>query len=195
MPESRKPGGPRALAVILERPPFSPATGAAELAHALREDARELLSALRLRVVPPAGPESLLKAANDQAVIVLFSDTPAVPPMALEAAMDGLADGEVAVGPCADGSLYLLVLGAGLDPALAAEALALAPLPDALARLTDLCDETETAVTVLPPWFRLAVAADLSFAESLARLSLMSEEGEEDFVADRLRVWFEDHAG
>ncbi|MBK9974844.1 MAG: hypothetical protein IPP14_08730 [Planctomycetes bacterium] len=195
MSEFRKASGPRAQATILERTPYAPAVGAAELSAALREDARELLSALRLRIVPACAPEDLLKAAPDQALILVFSDTPALPPMAIEAAIDGLAEGELAVGPCVDGSLYLLVLGAGLDPSLAAEAMALAPLPDALARLTDLCDETETAVTVLPPWFRLAEAKDLSFAESLARLSLMSEEGEEDFVADRLRVWFEDHAG
>jgi len=46
-------------------------------------------------------------------------------------------------------------------------------------------------VAALPPWFRAANSKDLSFAESLMRLSLMSEEGEQDFMADRLKLWFE----
>ncbi|MBE7490371.1 MAG: DUF2064 domain-containing protein [Planctomycetes bacterium] len=184
----------RVPAWIVSRPPFAPAAGGAELAGALREDLRELCHALRLRLNPEPADVAALGARAGQGLLLLFSDVPAVPPPALEAALDAVAEADLALGPCADGALYLLALRPGLEPDVAAEVLAHAASPDAVARLTDLCDDANLAAVVLPPWFRLARQSDLSFAESLARLSLMTEEGEEGFVADRLRLWFEQHA-
>lgn len=185
----------RVQAVVVERIPFAPPSGASQLALALREDLGEMISALRLRAGPGGddGP-ALAQAAARGPLLLLFSDVPALPPLAVDAAVDALAQVDVALGPCADGSLYMLGLRAGIAPALVQELLGLAPAPDALGAITDLLDDAELQVAVLPPWFRLASAPELSFAECLARLSLMSEEGEDDFVADRLRVWFEQFA-
>jgi len=183
----------RARALITLQRHFAPPSGADELAVALLEDLREMLAALRLRVLPDAAPNAstIAAAAGAGPLLALFADVPALPPLAVEAAIDALESADVALGPCADGSLYLLGLRAGLDSGLAGEIAAAALAPGALHALADLCDDAELAVALLPPWFRLASENELSFAESLARLSLMSEEGEEDFVGDRLRLWFE----
>jgi hypothetical protein len=186
----------RTHAVIVDRPPFSPADGAESLRAALREDARELVAAMRLRPLPDvaAEPAKLADAAARGALLVLFADVPATPPLAVEAALDSLAECDLALGPCADGSLYLLALREGIARDVAEQIAAVALAPGAVHGLADLCDDAELSAALLPPWFRLVSENELSFAESLARLSLMSEEGEEGFVADRLRVWFETHA-
>lgn len=185
----------RPLALIVDRAPFAPPAGAAELAAALREDARELIAAVRLRTGADSPSDAgKLAAQASGGLVIIFADVPAVPPMAIEAAIHALGDCDAALGPCPDGSLYLLALRPDLDPALVEEILEIVFQPGTLGPLTDLLDDAELQATVLPPWFRLASATDLSFAECLARLSLMSEEGEDDFVADRLRVWFEEYA-
>ncbi len=185
----------RPLALIVERAPYAPPVGARELATALREDARELLTAARLRTGPDAKADAgMLSSQADQGLVLLFSDVPAVPPMAVDAAAAALFECDVALGACPDGSLYLLALRAELDVDLAHEILEIALGSGGLMALTDLLDDAELQAAVLPPWFRLACDKDLSFAECLARLSLMTEEGEDDFVADRLRLWFEQYA-
>lgn len=186
---------PRPLALIVERAPFAPPVGGPQLALALREDLREMVSAMRLRAGPdaPANADALAAQA-EQGLVLLFADVAALPPMALEAALEAVNDADLALGPCPDGSLYLLALRPGLEPELARDLLRCALEPGGLTDLTDLCDEADLSAVVLPPWFRLASGNELSFAECLARLSLMTEEGEDDFVADRLRLWFEQHA-
>lgn len=185
----------RPLALIVERASFAPPAGAEALALALRDDARELIAAMRLRTGEDSAPHAgKMAAQSGGGLVIIFSDVPAVPPMAVEAAVYALGDCDAAIGPCADGALYMLALRADMDPALVEEIIEIAVLPDALGPLTDLLDDAELQTSVLPPWFRLASAKDLSFAECLARLSLMTEEGEDDFVADRLRVWFEEFA-
>jgi glycosyltransferase A (GT-A) superfamily protein (DUF2064 family) len=187
---------PRLQAVIVDRPGFAPRDGGAALRVALLEDARELVSAMRLRPLPdmPADAARLADAAAKGALLVLFADVPAIPPLAVEAALDSLGDCDIALGGCADGSLYLLALREGLEADLLAELAAAALAPGAIHALADLCDDAGLSANLLPPWFRVASENELSFAESLARLSLMSEDDEEGFVADRLRVWFEQHA-
>lgn len=187
---------PRVLAVIVRRPAFAPAAGAEALHLALLEDAREIVSALRLKPLPDCAPEAgkLTQAAAGGSLLVLFADVPAIPPLAVEAALESLEDCDIALGGCADGALYLLALREGLEADLLADLAAAALAPGAIHALADLCDDAGLSVGMLPPWFRLASENELSFAESLARLSLMSEDDEEGFVADRLRVWFEQHA-
>lgn len=186
----------RPAAGLILRTPLAPARGGAALATALLEDARELLSALRLRNLPDLQPEPAAVAAAlaDGPALLAFADVPAIPPMAIEAATEAIAGADIALGPCTDGGLYLIAARAGLDAGLCAELAECALAPDALTALADLADDAQLAVALLPPWFGLRQESALSFAESLARLSLLSEEGEEDFVADRLRVWFEEHA-
>lgn len=191
-----RPQGPRAQAVIVDRAPFLPARGADALAPALKGDLRDVMSALRLRIMPdsPADAARLAATAASAATVFVFADVPALPPVALEAALEALKEGDVVLGPCNDGGLYLLALDARTQGEVAQEILSCAMAPDALTNLADLLDDAGLSATVIPPWFRLASEKDLSFAESLARLSLLTEEGEDDFVADRLRLWFEEHA-
>ena len=187
----------RPLAVLVPR---KPGVGDDALAQSVSADAAELLGALQMRVQPASTPTSegllALLRGEPRPVVVAFADVPALPPLSVEGALQDLEDHALAVGPCADGSIYLLAVAEGLDADLL-EQLAAAATGDpeaALAVITDLADEYELPVSMLPPWFRLGSAKDLSFAENVARLSLMSEEGEEDFLADRLRLWFESNA-
>ncbi|MBX3460650.1 MAG: DUF2064 domain-containing protein [Planctomycetes bacterium] len=196
MAKPQRDAGPRPAALIVNREPWTPGQGGAELAAALRDDLSELLGALRLRIEPAAEDIARVYAREPRPLLIAFSDTPALPALSVEAALDELSECHAVVGPCADGSVYLLGLAPGLDAALVAglAQAALGPADDALAAVTDLLDDDEHEVALLPPWFRMGSEKDLSFAESVARLSLMSEEGDEDFLADRLRLWLERHA-
>jgi glycosyltransferase A (GT-A) superfamily protein (DUF2064 family) len=175
------PRPPRPAALVIERE--AAGTVDAELRKAVREDLLELLSALKLRVEPE------FAAQTGAPRLLVFADVPAMPALAVEGALESLRSVDVVIGPCADGSLYLLGLAPGLEQELAAELSQAAR--QGLEAVTSLLEDAELDTVVLPPWFRLAGAADLKFAEWLARLSLLSEEGEEDFIADRLRVWLE----
>jgi hypothetical protein len=200
MPDRRKDQGPRPLAVIIPRMPWMPEQGGDELATAVREDLVELLGALRLRVEHPAAAQpvavSQTLSQSDRPVVLAFTDVPALPTLSVEGALEDLDENALVVGPCADGSVYLLAVAPGIEPEpLGALAEAVCGLPgEMLASITDIADEFELPAAMLPPWFRMGGNKDLSFAESVARLSLMSEEGEDDFLADRLRLWFERYA-
>lgn len=193
--QGKKGGKSRAVAVVVERACCQPREGGAELRRAVREDLRELLGSLPvlLEGSQPAGAEALaaLVARAGAPVLAVFEDTPGLPLLCAEGALDSLREVPVVVGACADGGLYALGLAPSLAPELAAALCEAACLPGGLAAVTDLLADAEIECTVLPPWFRLATEADLLFAENLARLSLLSETGEEDFIADRLRIWLE----
>ena len=188
--------GARARAAVLPRFSFEDKSG--ELRSALLEDVEELLSALKLAPVRDqdlTGPGALgsFLAGLDGPLLLTFDDVPALPVFAVEGAVEALRGAACVLGPCADGSVYLLGLAPGLEPELLTEiARALSgPADRMLESLTELLSERSLQVCLLPPWFRLASKLDLSFAESLAQLSLLSVDGEEDFLADRLRIWLE----
>ncbi len=193
-----QPARPRAL--IIPRPPWQPPQGAAELATALRQDLAEMIGALGLRVerntqAAPQGLAGLLESSSEE-VVVVFDDVPAMPPLAVEGALDELEAHDAVIGPCADGSLYIAAFAPGLDASTAADlARALyGPAEKSLAAVAEVLGAEGLATAVLPPWFRVGAESGLSFAQQLARLSLLSEAGEEDFLADRLRHWFETYA-
>ncbi|MCC6466364.1 MAG: hypothetical protein IT463_13575 [Planctomycetes bacterium] len=195
--QGKKGGRSRPQAVVVERPCWQPAEGGAELGRALREDLRELLGSLPVllegaQVKDGAALASLLARAQAP-LLAVFEDVAGLPLLCAEGALDSLRELPVVVGPCADGSLYALGVAQGLEPALVAELCDAACGAGALGAVTDLLADAELECTVLPPWFRVAGEGDLLFAENLARLSLLSEGGEEDFIADRLRVWLERH--
>lgn len=196
MAKQPKESGPRPAAMIIARQPWLPSQGGDELAAALRDDLAELLGALRLRIEPAADDIARVYAREPRPLLLAFADTPALPALSVEAALDELQECHAVVGPCADGSIYMLGLAPGLDESIVKELAQAAqgPADEALAAITDILDDDEHEVALLPPWFRLGCEKDLSFAESVARLSLMSEEGDEDFLADRLRLWLERHA-
>lgn len=201
MPEPREKKdrrGPRAKALLVQRAPWQPASAGAEFATALAEDLRELISALGLSLLGSpggvSGPQirAVVESTRDP-LLVFFSDVPALPPLSVEGALDSLKDYGAVLGPCADGSLYLLGLGPELDEKLKVALLeaALVSPGEALSVATDLLCDDEAGCGVLPPWFRIARDTDLRFAENLVRLSLLSDEGDDDVVCDRLRLWFE----
>src|SRR5690606_36389975 len=167
---------------------------------ALRQDLAELVAALGLRVErnTEATAEGLagLLGTSDAAVVAVYDDVPAMPPLAVEGALDELETHDAVIGPCADGSLYIAAFVPGLDASTAATlARALCgPAEKSLAEVAEVLDAEGLATAVLPPWFRVGTESGLSFAQQLARLSLLSEAGEEDFLADRLRHWFETYA-
>jgi glycosyltransferase A (GT-A) superfamily protein (DUF2064 family) len=179
---------PRPLALVAARP----VTDAA-LDTALREDLLEVLQLLRLRAHSADTPAAIAKVVSTHVApsLVAFSDVPGLPPDCAEGALELTDDADVVVGPCADGSIYLLAFAEELDPATIQQLIEAALQPDGLARCVALLDDSELSVATLPPWFRAANPKDLSFAESLMRLSLMGEESETDFMADRLRLWLE----
>lgn len=189
---------PRPAAAIVARQPWQPENSGPELASALHEDAAEVLGALRMRVqrVPSAQSLAAEFYAEKRPLVIAFADVPALPVLCVQGALQELESHAAAVGPCPDGSIYLLALSPDLPEDVLPALLATVdgPAHAALAEVIDILDEAELPATMLPPWFRVAERRDLSFAESLARLSLLSEEGEEDFLADRLRLWFERHA-
>lgn len=196
--QEAKPRGARARAVIVQRGPWLPQALGQELKKALFEDLRELVSAMGLSLAGPkegaSGAEirAVLEASRDP-LIVLFSDVPGLPPLSVEGALDSLREYPCALGPCADGGIYLLAFGPEMPEKLKValvEAATVSP-GDAMNIATDLLTDEETNCSVLPPWLRLATERDLQFADNLARLSILSDEGEDDFVCDRLRVWFE----
>lgn len=196
MAKQPRDSGPRPAAIIIPRAPWVPSRGGEELAAALRDDLAELLGALRLRLDPAAGDIARVYAREPRPLLITFADTPALPALSVEAALDELENCQAVVGPCADGSVYLLGLAPGLDTAIVTELAkaAIGQPGELLSTITDILDDDEHEVALLPPWFRMGCEKDLSFAESVARLSLMSEEGDEDFLADRLRLWLERHA-
>jgi hypothetical protein len=179
---------PRPLALIASRP-----VSDAALATALRDDLLEVLQLMRLRAHNADNPAAIAKVVSTHVApsLVAFSDVPGLPPDCAEGALELTEEADVVVGPCADGSVYLLAFVEGLDLATVQSLIEAALHPDGLARCTDLLEKSDLNVATLPPWFRTASDKDLSFAESLMRLSLMGEETELDFVADRLRLWFE----
>lgn len=200
MAKNSRESGPRPAALIVTREPWLPSAGGAELAAALREDLGELLGSLRLRIepAPDATAADIVRIFHREKrpLLLAFSDVPALPALSVEGALEELVENAVVVGPCADGAVYMLGLAPGLDDDIVqqlAEA-ACGPAQDALGAVTDTVDVEDLPVVLLPPWMRIGSDKDLSFAENVARLSLMSEDGEEDFLADRLRLWFERHA-
>ncbi|MCA8915663.1 MAG: DUF2064 domain-containing protein [Planctomycetes bacterium] len=178
---------PRPLALIATRP-----IADAKLAAALRDDLTELLQFIRLRVVANDSPDELAKtaAAHDGPCLITFSDVAGIPADCVEGALEMLEGPDVVIGPCADGSIYLIA-AEGLDEAGFKALIDAALAPDGLVRCIPLLEQAGLEAAALPPWFRVANEKDVSFANSLARLSLMSDEGENDFIADRLRVWLE----
>jgi hypothetical protein len=193
-----KPRGARARAIIVQRSSWLPQARGPEFKAALFEDLRELVSAMGLALAGPkdgAGGtdvRALLETSRD-VTLVLFSDVPGLPPLSVEGALDSLREYPCALGPCADGGIYLLAFSPEMDEKLKValvEAASVSPR-DAMNIATDLLTDDETSCGVLPPWFRIASEHDFQFADNLARLSILSEEGEDDFVCDRLRVWFE----
>ncbi|MCC7509057.1 MAG: DUF2064 domain-containing protein [Planctomycetes bacterium] len=200
MAKTSRDSGPRPAALIVAREPWLPPEGGQELATALREDVGELLGSLRLRIEPAPNATAAdivrIFQREKRPLLLAFSDVPALPALSVEGALEELVENAVVVGPCADGAVYLLGMAPGLDDDIVgqlAEA-ACGPAHDALGAVTDAVDVEDLPVVLLPPWTRIGSDKDLSFAENLARLSLMSEDGEEDFLADRLRLWFERHA-
>ena len=183
---------PRPQAVVVIRPPWAP-EGDGAIAQALREDLLEVMQLLHLKVHEPRDPAAGLKsiADNKGPSIVSFTDVPALPPDCVDGALEDLEEFDVVIGPTPDDSVYLLAFNPGIDAALAESLLREALNPESLPAIAGLLEESGLEVAVLPPWFRIGNSNQLSFAESLARLSLMSEDGDEAFVADRLRIWFE----
>ncbi|MCB9933275.1 MAG: DUF2064 domain-containing protein [Planctomycetes bacterium] len=179
---------PRPLALIATRP-----VADAGLAAALREDLQELLQFLHMRVETGVDPAVLARSAAGHRgpVLVAFSDVAALPADCVDGALELLEDLDVVVGPCPDGSVYLLGLAEGLEQPVSAGLIGAALEPGGLASCVELLERSGLESAALPPWFRLGNDKELSFAESLMRLSLLSEEGENDFIADRLRIWFE----
>lgn len=198
MAESKGRRGARARALIVERNSWLPSRAGDELRQSLLEDLRELVSALGLAADGPKtgarGPEirALLEAAGGTH-LVLFSDVAALPPLSVEGALDSLRQYPCVLGPCADGGLYLLGFGPEMPErarVALVEAATVSPNEAMNIAADVLCDD-EINCGLLPPWFRIADERGLRFAQSLARLSILSDEGEEDFVCDRLRLWFE----
>ena len=190
--------GARARAIIVQRQGWLPASRGTEFKGALFEDLRELVSAMGLALAGPKEGASgtdvraLLEASRDT-TLVLFSDVPGLPPLSVEGALDSLREYPCALGPCADGGIYMLAFSPDMNEKLKValvEAASVSPA-DAMNIATDLLTDEETNCGVLPPWFRVAAERDFQFADNLARLSILSEEGEDDFVCDRLRLWFE----
>lgn len=192
MPDKPDPTRPQALVVI--RPPWAP-EGDGAIAQALREDLLEVMQLLQLKVHEPRDPATGLKSIADSKgpSIITFTDIPALPPDVVDGALEDLEDFDVAIGPTPDDNAYLIAINPGLDAALVEALMKAALNPDCLPAITGLLEEAELEVAVLPPWFRVGNSNQLSFAESLARLSLLSDDGAEAFVADRLRIWFEKH--
>ena len=183
---------PRPQCVTLNRAPWMP-EGDDSLAQRLTEDLLEILQLLRLRVHDPCEPQVAKKlvAEADAPSVITFTDIPGLPPDCVDGALEDLEDFAVAIGPTPDNSLYLVAFNPGLPDALVGDILTEAVKPDCLPAITSLLEAAELEVAVLPPWFRVGNSNQLSFAESLARLSLLSEDGDEQFNADRLRIWFE----
>lgn len=182
---------PRPLALIAARP-----VSDAALDAALRDDLHELLQFLRMRIESPAGTAALAKAAASHRgpVLLAFSDVAGLPADCVEGALELLEELDVVVGPCPDGSVYLLGLAEGLEQPLIERLIEAALQTEGLSACAGLLEESGLEAGALPPWFRLGSEKELSFAHSLMRLSLLSEEGESDFIADRLRIWFEKRA-
>ena len=188
-----KPETSRPQALLLTR---KPGVDDDKLAAALHEDMAELLQFVRLRVQQCADPAAAAKAAasHDAPSLICFSDVAGLPPDCIEGALELLEEIDVAIGPATDGGVYLLGIREELDPQAAESLLNAAAGADGLAACTGLCERLGLQARALPPWFRIGNAKDLSFAENLTRLSLLSEDGDMDFFADRLRMWFENRS-
>lgn len=180
----------RPLALVLPAASFVELPGADALREAARADLHELLAMLELRVRD--GAELHAALADVKAPLLLtFANVPAMPAAAVEGALEALSEFDVVLGPCADGGIYLLGLAVSLDEPEAKQLAELLASKQPLAGLATLLEQLELETAMLPPWFRLADKADVSFARSLAGLSLLSEGGEDEFLADRLRLWLE----
>ena len=190
MPDKHDSTRPQALVVI--RPPWAP-EGDGAIAQALREDLLEVMQLLQLKVHEPRDPAAGLKSITEckGPSIITFTDIPALPPDVVDGALQDLEEFDIALGPTPDDNVYLLALNPGVEASLVEALMQEALNPDCLPAITSLLEEAGLEVAVLPPWFRVGNSIQLSFAQSLARLSLLSDDGDEAFVADRLRIWFE----
>ncbi|MHC4839655.1 MAG: glycosyltransferase family protein [Planctomycetota bacterium] len=189
----------RTTAIVLPGKPFRPEKQANQLCQAINDDLFELLGAVKLRMPTDAAPENAAVLADailtsDGNVLITWADTAAMPIHAVSGALDALKTTNAVVGPCVSGELYLLGLTGPIEPDIASEVSEILFDDQPLEAVTDLLDHLDVETAVLPPWFRVKNEEQLSFAESLARLSLLSEDGEDDFIADRLRLWFEENA-
>lgn len=164
---------PTALVLPGQAPPLE------GLAAALREDLLEALQFLRLRVQPGGDMEG--------PAIVTFDDVPGLPLDAVEGAADALEEHPVVVGPCADESVYLVGIGQGVPREYRAGLIEAAG--KSLAALAGALESAGLPAITMPPWFRVRSPKDLSFARTLARLSSLSDDGDMDFLADRLKLW------
>lgn len=190
----RKDKGPRPLALVLHAEAHG---GDAALIRAVREDLGEILQFGRIRVEnldegKSAADAAAIIAGHRGPALATFGDVPGLPIEAVEGAIVELEASDIVIGPCADGSVYLLGLADGM-PAEAAEVLIAAGM-ESLDELTKVVLEHGLEPATLPPWFRLRSAKDLSFAGCLARLSLQSEDGDTDFLADRFKNWLTERA-
>ncbi|MCC6573935.1 MAG: DUF2064 domain-containing protein [Planctomycetes bacterium] len=179
---------------MVRRRCFTPASGAEQLEQALIEDCREVLHAAGL----PLGSQQPLQAADlrgsvqpNEAAVVVFTDVPGLPLPAMESLPQILREADVVLGPCADGGIYLLAWSASVDRALTEGMCNALASTEPLAALTDLLTDAEAEVELLPSWFRLSNERDFNVIDCVARLSVLSEDGEDDFSAERLRQWFE----
>ncbi len=180
MKPSRKP---RISAVVRDGVVFAPSMDE-HLTRALRDDLTEVLSALKLKVLPES---------DDLAPPLVFgwADVPALPPHSLDACMESLADADVVIGPCPDNSLYLLGVGESVSHDDLATLMRITQQRQCLSALVDWLEETDLSVLVLPPWFRLADQNAWDHCLALSRLAAMDELGEDMFFADRLNLWME----
>lgn len=188
-----KPDETRPLALVFNRAPWAPDD---KLANVLREDLTELLQFVKLRVQEARDSATAAQAvANHTApALVCFSDVPGLPPDCIEGAVEMLEEYDIVLGPTADSGVYLLALSETLDPDTIESLINAAAGAEGLVGCIALCEEAQLTAGALPPWFRIGNAKDLSFAENLTRLSLLSEDGDMDFFADRLRLWFENRS-
>jgi glycosyltransferase A (GT-A) superfamily protein (DUF2064 family) len=124
----------------------------------LAELAAQLPACTVATVAAPIPPAMLAAALAAGPLAILAGDVPHLPRTRLHDAFTRLADGaDLVVGPTDDGSWYLLALAA-------ADAALLAALPPPGAPITPLVTWAQAqhyAVACLPPWYRLATAADL----------------------------------
>lgn len=183
----------RPLALVIAAEAWMPGDDP-ELRSSVRDDLVEVIQFLRMKLEtsPSDANVAQIIGAHDAPCVVTFDDVPGLPMEALEGAVSELEGADVVVGPCADGSVYLLGFNEDIPGELAQELTGGAI--ESLPALVDVIEKNELEPVALPPWFRLRSAKDLSFAQALTRLSLQSEDGDMDFLADRLKNWFSQKA-
>ena len=113
-----------------------------------------------------------LFAGGSESVVVINSDSPALPPEYLEQAFAELAEGGLVLGPAADGGYYLIGAGRGTwDAGAAAITELLAASPMSSPRLLDhtlrAAQATGLRVAQLPLWVDVDRPADLGVLDRL----------------------------